>query len=49
MEGDAMRTQETELVDLKPSAEALIDLLRRSDVEFELLPHRRTLNASSEA
>jgi Ala-tRNA(Pro) deacylase len=36
-------------VDLKPSAEALIDLLRRSDVEFELLPHRRTLNATSEA
>jgi Domain of unknown function (DUF1918) len=36
-------------VHLKPSAEALIDLLRRSDVEFELLPHRRTLNATSEA
>ncbi len=36
-------------VHLKPSAEALIDLLRRSDVEFELLPHRQTLNATSEA
>jgi Ala-tRNA(Pro) deacylase len=44
-----VRTQETEMVNLKPSAEALIDLLRRSDVEFELLPHRRTRNATSEA
>jgi hypothetical protein len=44
-----MRTQETEMVDLKPSVEALIDLLRRSDVEFELLPHRPTPNAASEA
>jgi len=43
------RTQETEMVDLKPSVEALIDVLRRSDVEFELLPHRRTLDATSEA
>ena len=44
-----MRAQVTELVDLKTSREALIDVLRRSDVEFELLPHRRTLNATSEA
>lgn len=44
-----MRTRDTEMVDLKPAVSALVDVLRRSDVEFELLPHRRALNATSEA
>jgi Ala-tRNA(Pro) deacylase len=36
-------------VELKQSSKELIDLLRRSDIEFELLPHRRTRTATSEA
>lgn len=31
-----------------PSSE-LVELLRKADVEFELLPHRRTMSATSEA
>lgn len=33
----------------KPPAKELVALLRESDIEFELLPHRRTQTATSEA
>lgn len=33
----------------EPSVSEVVELLRKSDVEFELLPHRRTKSATSEA
>lgn len=36
-------------LELKPAAKELVELLRQSDIEFELLPHRRTKTATSEA
>ncbi len=36
-------------LELKPAAKELVELLRQSDIEFELLPHRRTQTATSEA
>lgn len=35
--------------DMAVSTAALVELLRAEDVEFELLPHRRTLRAAAEA
>jgi prolyl-tRNA editing enzyme YbaK/EbsC (Cys-tRNA(Pro) deacylase) len=36
-------------LELKPATKELVELLQQSDIEFELLPHRRTQTATSEA
>jgi Ala-tRNA(Pro) deacylase len=36
-------------LELKPAVKELVELLRQADIEFELLPHRRTQTATSEA
>lgn len=47
--GDTRIRSSSDRLELKPSAKELVELLRQSDIEFELLPHRRTQTATSEA
>ena len=54
-EGTTIRTQRKRAKRTQPSSEmaaataVLVDLLRAEEVEFELLPHRRTMRAAAEA
>ncbi|HET7567274.1 MAG TPA: YbaK/EbsC family protein [Gaiellaceae bacterium] len=45
----ARRTATRATTDLAAATTALVELLRDEEVEFELLPHRRTLRAAAEA
>jgi Ala-tRNA(Pro) deacylase len=44
-----IRSSTHRALELKPAVKELVELLRGADVEFELLPHRRTQTATSEA